>query len=509
MEAFVKRSTIVLLVFVGLKFLIIVATTLQSDYGIFRDEFYYLACAKRLAWGYVDQPPFSIGVLRLWTLFAGDSLLSLRILSGLLGAGIVLLSGLLTQQLGGGIKAQILACIGVLAAPIQLGIASFYSMNVIEYLLVLAAVSLLLKIVCEQRPIFWIPFGIILGLGIMNKHTFGVLAAFMLAGILFTPDRKEFLKKNFWIGMGLAFLLVLPNILWQAFHHFPSLEFYARAQTLKNVATLPVKIIAGQIISGGVVTAILWIAGLIWFLIGKERKRYRWMSIAFLLMLAMMIQAQSNRTDRIASFIPVLVAGGSVLWERMSEKKFFGWTYPLLVFLMLVFGLLAAPIALPVLNPGQTAEYLKKIGMEPDHEKGISASLPQNLADRIGWKEFADSAAAVYHRLPEDERTTAVIVGGNYGEAGSLEYYRRSVVLPRIISNHNSYWMWGPGQPAEAYLVVGNSRKSLEKLFNEVSEGGRTPSGFQMNYECNRPIWICRHPKNNLDGVWSELKMYI
>jgi len=77
-----KRSAIVILIFAGLKFLLIAATTLQTDYGIFRDEFYYLACAKHLAWGYVDQPPFSIGVLRLWTLIAGDSLLSLRILSG-------------------------------------------------------------------------------------------------------------------------------------------------------------------------------------------------------------------------------------------------------------------------------------------------------------------------------------------------------------------------------------------------------------------------------------------
>ena len=183
---------------------------------------------------------------------------------------------MITRQLGGRIKAQALTCIAVLAAPIQLAIASFYSMNVIDTLLVLAVVCLLLKIIIEQRPAFWIPFGIVLGLGIINKHTFGVLAVFMLAGLLFTPERKEFLKKEFWIGIGFTFILVMPNMLWQIFNHFPSLEFYARAQDMKNVATPPLKILMDQMILNGVFTAILWTAGVVWFLIGKERRQYRW-----------------------------------------------------------------------------------------------------------------------------------------------------------------------------------------------------------------------------------------
>jgi hypothetical protein len=335
------------------------------------------------------------------------------------------------------------------------------------------------------------------------------MEAFMLVSLLFTPARKEFLKKEFWIGAGIAFLLVLPNIIWQAVNHFPSLEFYARAQEMKNVTSSPVKIFLDQILLNGIFMAILWLAGLVWFLIGKERAQYRWMSITFLLMLAMMIQAQSNRADRIASFVPVLAAGGAVLWERLSSKNKLGWTYPVLVVSILVFGLIAAPMALPLLKPQQESYYMKTIGMEPDHEKGISGLLPQNLADRIGWKEFTGSVADVYRHLPEAERGKTVVVGRNYGEAGALEYYSRSIGLPRVISTHNSYWMWGPGEPAEVYLVIGDSRERLMQLFNEVLEGGRTPSGWQMDYECKRPIWICRHPKKIIAEVWPEFKTYI
>ena len=47
-------------------------------YGIFVDEMYYVACARRLAWGYVDHPPLSIGLLRAALVF-GDSQPMLRL----------------------------------------------------------------------------------------------------------------------------------------------------------------------------------------------------------------------------------------------------------------------------------------------------------------------------------------------------------------------------------------------------------------------------------------------
>jgi 4-amino-4-deoxy-L-arabinose transferase-like glycosyltransferase len=504
-----KRSSIVICIFVFAKFLLQLAALFQPEYGIFRDELYYLACTKHLAWGFVDHPPFSIVLLWAWASIAGDSLVSLRILAALIGTLPIVLAGLITRQLGGEWKAQALACFAVLLAPVQLSVGSFYSMNVIEYALILVLVWLLLRIIIEQQSSFWILFGVLLGVGIMNKHTFAVLAGFLLIGLLFTPARKEFLKKYFWIGMGTAFLIVLPNLIWQFSHNLISLEFYKNASELKNVPTPPIKIVLDQLLASNPIAGILWVTGLVWLLRGKERSEYRIFGIAFLLMLAMMITAQSNRLDRIALFIPVLVAGGAVVWERWNAKRFLRWLILATSVLLLIVGLVSMPMVLPVMSPSSTAQYLQQHGMQPNFEKGVSAKLPQNLADRFGWKELADSVASVIQRLPERERNSVILAGQNYGDAGALEYYGRSLNFPKVISGHNSYWLWGAGEQAEVLIIVGNSRSRMEELFNDVQEGTRASTGWQMNYECNRPIWICRKPKLPLAEIWPKAKMFI
>ena len=504
-----KRSSIVLLIFVLAKFLLQLTALLQPEYGIFRDELYYLACTKHLAWGFVDHPPFSIAVLWAWVSIAGDSLVSLRIFAALISTIPVAMTGLITRRLGGEWKAQALACFAVLLAPVQFSIGSFYSMNVIEYALIPLLVLLLLRIIIEQKTSLWILFGALVGLGIMNKHTFAVLAAFILFGMLLIPSRKEFMKIYFWIGMAIVGLFVLPNLIWQFSHNFISLEFYKNASTLKNVPTPPLKIFIDQLFASNPLAALLWVTGLVWFLLGKERSEYRTLGIAFLLMLAMMMAAQSNCLDRIALFIPVLVAGGTVVWERWNAKRFLRWLVPVTALLLLITGLVLLPMVLSIMSPSSAVQYLQQHGMQTNFEKGISAELPQLLADRFGWKELADSVGVVVHRIPEVDPHSIVLVGQNYGEAGAMEYYGRSLKLPRVISGHNSYWLWGPGEQAEVYIVIGDSRSRMEQLLNDVQEGTRTSNGWQMNYERNLPIWICRKPKIHLEEFWPAAKMFI
>src|SRR5436853_7483244 len=66
----------------------------NGRYGYFRDELYYIACGRHLAFGYVDQPPLSILLLRLSQILLGDSLFAIRLFPALGGAATSARTGL-------------------------------------------------------------------------------------------------------------------------------------------------------------------------------------------------------------------------------------------------------------------------------------------------------------------------------------------------------------------------------------------------------------------------------
>src|SRR6266566_3937625 len=149
----------------------------NGRYGYFRDELYYIACARHLDFGYVDQPPLSILLLRLSQLLLGDSLFAIRLLPALAGAAIVVLTGIIAREIGGRVWAVALACAASLSALFYLAVGNFFSMNVLEPLFWLGAVYLLVRIINGGSPTLWLWLGVLLGLGLENKHStvfFGV-----------------------------------------------------------------------------------------------------------------------------------------------------------------------------------------------------------------------------------------------------------------------------------------------------------------------------------------------
>ena len=107
-------------------------TNALGGYGIFRDELYYLACADRLAFGYVDQPPFSLFILAGMKGLIGDSLFALRLLPAVIGSGVVFLTGLIAGELGGKRFARAAAMLASTVSLIHLAFAGTYSMNIFD-----------------------------------------------------------------------------------------------------------------------------------------------------------------------------------------------------------------------------------------------------------------------------------------------------------------------------------------------------------------------------------------
>ncbi len=143
-------------------------------------------------------------------------------------------------------------------------------------------------------------------------------------------------------------------------------------------------------------------------------------------------------------------------------------------------------------------------------EAADSGALPQTLADQFGWPELAETFADFYNRLPEDDKAEACILAGNYGEAGALEFFGPALGLPPVISGHNSYFLWGPGEcTGEVILYYGwATERELRSVFVSVEWLGMTHCEHCMPYENNRSIYLLKGIKRPLDEIWPEVKEF-
>ena len=192
-------------------FLYLMVTAAFSGYGYFLDEFYYIACSKRLAFGYVDHPPLSIGLLALSREILGESIPAIRFLPGLAIGATVFLTGVLARRLGGGRWAMIIAALAAMAMPAYLGVGSFYSMNGYEILLWTGILYLVIRLVQEEQPKYWMAIGILMGLGLEMKHTMVLYSFALVVGMLLTPSRRFLWNRWALLGIAACFALLHPT----------------------------------------------------------------------------------------------------------------------------------------------------------------------------------------------------------------------------------------------------------------------------------------------------------
>src|SRR5262249_6675424 len=415
---------------------LIVHLLTNGRYGYFRDELYYIACGQHLAFGYVDQPPLSILLLRLSQVLLGSSLFAIRLLPALAGAATVAITGLIAREVGGRGWAIALACAGSLCALFNLAVGNFFSMNVFEPLFWMGGVYLLVRIINGGSSSLWLWFGLLLGLGLENKHSTAFFAAGIFIALLLTPERRHFAEKWIWFGGLIAFAIALPNILWQARHHWPTYELLSNiARSDKNVALSPAQFFAQQTIFMNPGTLPLWLSGLVWLFSSRDGRRYVALGIIYLVVLAEFIFLH-GKSYYLAPAYPMLFAAGGVAVERVFSKRF-KWIKTGLLGPFFSTGAFLAPFAVPVFPSSQLFAYMRAIGLQlPRTETSHTAPLPQIFADQFGWQEMVASVGHVYNHLSPEDKRRAAIFCQNYGEAGAIDFFGSRFGLPPAISGH-------------------------------------------------------------------------
>jgi hypothetical protein len=512
------------LLFAGIKLVLHIATNLWQahlGYGYFRDEMYYIVCGQHPAWGYVDHGP---GVaVQSWLALAifGKSLAGIRMISAMGGAGRIFLTGMLAWSLGGRRPAQVLAMLGVLVAPQYLGTDSFLSMNSMESVFWMGCLLALILIVRGHllgvnREWLWMVFGISAGLGLLNKPSMTFFLLALLAALLITPQRRLLASPWAAAGVGLLLLIVLPNLLWQIHHHWPTLEFLHNGQVEnKNVKLSPLAFLVTQIVNLQPATILVWGAGLAWLVRSPLAKKWRWLAYTYLFFLAGMM-ALHAKDYYVSPIYPILFAAGGVAWEmryatRRSVQADRIFAFPVLETILVVVGVLVLPMAIPVLRPTDWLAYTRATHLyraSSNSENESSGVLPQFYADRFGWQEEVDEVSHAVHSLSPAEQKMVGIYCSNYGEASAINFLGRD--LPLAVSGHNNYFLWGRnGYSGEVMIVInGATPEEMRKFYRSVEVVGRMDHPYSMPYE-RRNIYLVRGRLKNVTEDWESFKHYI
>lgn len=449
-------------------------------YGPHRDELYFVAAGKRLAWGYPDQPPLTPAIARLVVEIAPGSLVALRSVSAVAMAAVVVLAALCARELGGGTPAQRLAAIVTATSVLTMAVGHLLSTATFDLLGWAVVLWLALRTLLRDEPRTWLLVGGAAGIALENKTLVLALLASLAVGVVLTPGVRHHVRSPWaWGGAVLALLVWLPNLLWQVDAGWPQLELAGDIQDEYGVLGERITYVGLQLVQVSPLAAPLWIFGIVRLLRDERWRAARPIAWSYLL-LALTFLLVGGKAYYLGGLLPVLLAAGSVaLAERWSERR----TTVAAGALALV-AAVAWPIGLPLLPASWWAA-------------SPYALASDDQTNTIGWPEVVESIRAAV-----DRSDAQVVLTWNYGEAGAAEWY--GVGAPAF-SGHNGFGRWGP-PPEGAGPVVVVGFENTSGLLKGCREVDRVDLGFDIDSdEQGASVQVCTGPVDSWISVWPRV----
>jgi hypothetical protein len=463
--------------------------TTNALYGFHRDELYYLDSARHLAWGYVDYPPLTPAVARLSLLLFGPSVWGLRLWPSLAGAVMVVLASQIARELGGGRAARILAAVGAATSPVLLGANWLFETVTFDQLMWLVCIWITARLVRTGDRRLWPALGTAAGIGLETKYTILALLAGLVVAIVATPLRSHLRTAWPWLGLALAVLIFLPNLIWQGANGWPSVDFTLAHPAAQADDFGPLAFLSAQLALIGPLAIPLWLAGWFWLL----ARRNRALGVASLV--AFVIFMLVGKGYYIGALDPVLVAAGACgveVWGRRRSR----WLRPTSITALVLQAAVLLPIALPLFPEAVMA-------------RSALPSIRTDFSDTVGWQSLVAQVAAVYERLPVRVRSSAVILTSNYGEAGAVNTYGPAVGLPTAVSGELTYYYWRPARMSGPIVAIGLDVGFLSTLFETCTTVETVSNAYGLNnQEFGAPIVVCGQAKLPLAALWPRLKSF-
>ena len=254
-----------------------------------------------------------------------------------------------------------------------------------------------------------------------------------------------------------------------------------------------------------------WLGGLLFYFFSRDARSYRSFGWAFVITIAFFMITHGKDYYSASAYV-MLFAAGAVATERLlAARPRLQMVMKPAGFIWLMLGVLPLlPLVLPVLPIETFLRYQSRLPFDvPKTERSfIGETLPQYYADEFPWPGMVEAAARVYYSLTPEEQERTAIFGGNYGQAAAIDFFGPQYGLPKAISGHQNYFLWGPRHyTGDIVILLGGLENEAREEFESVTVAATPYNPYAYRYE-NRPILLCRGLKWNLQTEWSRVKKW-
>ena len=436
-------------------------------YGWHRDELYYAVSGLHLQGGYIEFPPVTALLAALARVLFGWSLVGLRAFTILAAAATTLVGVLVTRELGGTRRALTLAAVVIAFCPGMLATNWLFQPVAFDQLATLVVLWLAVRLALGRGS--WPLLGLAAGIGLETKYTLAVVLVLLVATFL-VWRRDALSASGLATAAGIALLLLVPNLVWEAAHGWTSVHFFLSPPPSGSDETRPQFV--GNLLLLTLVAFPVAVAGVVSLVRDRALRPLGWTVVAT----ALAYFVLGGKSYYALPVVVFALAAGAIPLDRWLTTR----RLALAAAVFVAVDLVALPNLLPVL-PLQVARRHGVVAARGDYQS------------EIGWP--------VYVRQVERlARGADVVVASNYGEAGALLLFGRG--LPPVGSVDVTMRYWRPAVTGRRALVVGYTRRAAGfctsyRLVARVS----TPRGSD---ERGAPIGRCVLA-GTLAKVWPRI----
>lgn len=470
-----------------------------SNYELHRDALLYYSLGQHLDWGFASVPP-GIGVIAAFgTWLLGQSTFALRIWPALAGVASVVLIGKIIIELKGGTRAILIGCLAFVLSPAFLRSNALFQPVSFDQLFWLWSGYLFVRLVRSENPRYWVLLCFVGAIAFLTKYSIVFFMVSVVLALLSSRHWRLIFNNWFLIGMGIGLLVIAPNLLWQYRHGWPLIHHLGELQRTQFAHVSVGGFLFDQLLMN-LPGIFVWLSGFLAFLFLRDLKKYRFLAVGYLLMLAFLL-FMHGKSYYTLGFYSIFFALGAVAVEKYRKPS----TQLAYLVFMLVTTLPLLPFSLPMLSFPRMAQYSEPIADFTNRwEDGKTYALPQDYADMTGWKELGELVGKSWQNLPDSIKNDCVIFANNYGQAGAVLYYAKQYGCPEPVCLNDQFLNWAPEQISEkgCLLYIDDNRGDMDKLFGSVKELGEVQNPYFR--ENGLKVFLCVGPVADFPKFYTQ-----